>query len=230
MSNVVNKLAKPSVFLFSEFLIIVLGVLVALAVDNWRTERDNSEIRRHLIESLLSDLREDREDYKEFVDYSNLRKAAAELIGRMAEKNADFTSGEYEQARDALTALGSTARLETVESTFREMSALGTGATIGDSELRLKVSYYYGLARDRSDINDMLMPGILRYRESLEELGISYVDGNQIDVDAVLSSSKTLAVIRELGHWATGAGTLAADLQAENEELISHLEALQSLH
>jgi len=70
MSNVVGKLSNPSVFLAAEFVIIVLGVLVALSVDNWNQERQDNKTKSHLIESLLSDLREDKEDYNEFfADY-----------------------------------------------------------------------------------------------------------------------------------------------------------------
>lgn len=106
------------------------------------------------------------------------------------------------------------------------MSALGSGAAIGDNELRLKISYYYGLARDRADLNDMLLPGILRYRASLEEMGISYVDYQQIDVDAVMKNKRTLAIIRELGSFANMAGFLG-DLQERIADLIFRLEALQ---
>ena len=226
MSNVVGKLSKPSVFLASEFVIIVLGVLLALSVDNWNQERQDNKTKSHLIESLLSDLREDKEDYNEFFADCIARHAAANFIDERAADSLEWTDIEYEQARDALWMLGTTSRLETVESTFREMSALGSAATIGDNELRLKISYYYGLARDRSDLNDILLPAILRYRASLEEIGISFVDHQRIDVDAVMKSEKTLAIIRELGTWANVA-LFATDLQGANADLISSLEALQ---
>jgi len=226
MSNVVGKLSKPSVFLASEFVIIVLGVLLALSVDNWNQERQDNKTKSHLIESLLSDLREDKEDYNEFFADCIARHAAANFIDERAADSLEWTDIEYEQARDALWTLGTTSRLETVESTFREMSALGSAATIGDNELRLKISYYYGLARDRSDLNDILLPAILRYRASLEEFGISFVDHQRIDVDAVMKSEKTLAIIRELGFWANVV-LFATDLQEANADLISSLEALQ---
>ena len=226
MSNMVGKLSKPSVFLASEFVIIVLGVLVALAVDNWNQERLDNKTKAHLVQSLLSDLREDAQDYEEFVADCNARQVAANLISELAAHDAKWSDTDYEQARNALRRLGSTSRLETVESTFREMSALGSAATIGDNELRLKISYYYGLARDRADLNDMLLPGILRYRASLEEIGISYVDHQDIDVDAVMNSKKTLAIVRELGSWAGVAG-LVEGLQVANADLITRLEALQ---
>ena len=227
MSTLGSRLSKPSTFLISEFVIIVLGVLVALAVDSWRVKQKEREVRRYLIDSLLSDLRDDKGDYAEFVGDSNERHASASLITQLAGSASELTEEDYEQARSALNRLGITSRLETVESTFIEMSSLGTGATIEDTELRLRVSSYYGLARDRSDINDSLEPGILRYRASLEELGISYVDRETIDVDAVLSNRKTLAIVRELGVWAAYVEPLVADLVAANSDLITRLEAVQ---
>ena len=223
----IGKLSKPAVFLFSEFVIIVLGVLVALGVDNWNSNRQDEEVRRHLIGSLLADLREDTADYEEFVTVNAERHDAANFIIERSADDSDWTDAEYEQAREALYKLGGTARLETVDVTFREMSALGSGATIEDSRIRLKISYYYGLARDRADLNDLLASGILRYRASLEELGVSYVDRQDINVDAVIADKRTMAIIRELRYWATVV-RFAADLQEANENLIAELESLHA--
>ena len=119
MRRSIDDLSRRSTFLVSEFVIIVLGVLVALAVDNWRAERENDEVRDHLVDSLLSDLREDKEDYAEFVSDCEARYVAATFItSRVADRSA-WTDEDYRQARDALRRLGSTSRLETVESTFR---------------------------------------------------------------------------------------------------------------
>ena len=211
----------------SEFVVIVLGVLVALAVDNWSQERQDNKTKAHLIQSLLSDLREDRGDYQGFVEDCNARHAAANFINALVANRSERTDADYENAREALRRLGSTSRIETVESTFREMSSLGSAATIGDDELRIRISHYYGLARDRADLNEFLWSGILRYRGSLEEVGVSFVDQEQMDVDAVLNNKKSLAIIRELGVLANFAGSIVADLQEENSDLIATLEALQ---
>lgn len=227
MDSIIGKMSKPSIFLFSEFGVIVLGVLVALAVDSWNSNRQAEDTRRHLIESLLSDLREDRGDYEEFIETSEMRSAAAELIGQFVAENTEWTGDQIEQSRRAFSLLGSTPRLETVDSTFREMSALGSGATLRDTSIRLEVSYYYGFARDRSDVNELLRPGILRYRASLEDIGFSFVDRRDIDVNAVMANKKTLAIIRELGVMAKSAARMAVDLQRANTDLISRLEAFQ---
>lgn len=226
MSEVIGKLSKPSVFLFSEFIIIVLGVLVALAVDNWNESRRNDDIRSHLIASLLNDLSEDANDYSQFAGNSELRAKAAQLIlSHAAGEAVDFAAADLTPG-EALFLLGRTSRLETVESTFQEMTARGTGTSITDSELRIEISHYYGLARDRADINELLIPAILRYRAYLEELGLSYVDRDALEVDRVLQQPHILAVIRELGLWAQSAVRQTADVQAANEKLTRRLQSL----
>ncbi len=224
MTGVISKLSRPSVFLVSEFVIIVLGVLVALAVDNWNESRRNDAIRAHLIASLLSDLTEDKADYAEFSEDSRNRAEAARFLLRYANggqiDDTDLAPGE------ALYSLGRTSRLETVENTFREMTARGTGISIADSKLRLEISYYYGLARDRADINDLLVPGILRYREYLEQQGASYVDRGSADVARLLQQPHLLANIRELERWAEIAVILVTDIQEANQRLINRLELL----
>jgi len=226
MNEVIGKLSRPSVFLISEFLIIVLGVLVALAVDSWNESRKNDDIRAHLIASLLNDLGEDANDYREFSEDSQLRASSAQLILRFAAGEAVDSAGEDLAPGEALYLLGRTSRLETVESTFQEMTARGTGTSISDSELRIEISHYYGLARDRADINEMLMPAILRYRGYLEELGSSFADREDANVGLVLQQPHILANIRELGRGAQSAVRLTADLQAANETLTARLESL----
>ena len=175
---------------------------------------------------MLNDLGEDANDYREFSEDSQLRASSAQLILRFAAGEAVDSAGEDLAPGEALYLLGRTSRLETVESTFQEMTARGTGTSISDSELRIEISHYYGLARDRADINEMLMPAILRYRGYLEELGSSFADREDANVGLVLQQPHILANIRELGRGAQSAVRLTADLQAANETLTARLESL----
>jgi hypothetical protein len=228
MKYKIFKFPKPSAFLVSEFVIIVLGVLAALAVDGWNTARSNDEIKMHLVTSLLMDLRQDQEDYSEFVTDSIRRAEAANIIGRLANGEDVDLADENMTAAEALYYIARSSRLETVEVTFREMTASGSGTSIEDAVIRLTISYYYGLARDRADINDLILPAMLRYRAYLEEVGMSYVDKDDLDIDIILGQPKIMAVVRELGTWAAVAASLAEDLEEANRELILELESFST--
>lgn len=224
MRHMQFEFSKSTVFLISEFVVIVLGVLVALGFDNWSETREDHEIKMHLVSSLLMDLRQDQEDYSAFAGDSKRRARAARIIGRAAKGEGIDSSGEDMSLREAFSSIARSSRLETVETTFREMAASGSGTTIEDTVIRLKISRYYGLAEDRADLNDLIAPAMLRYRAYLEEIGMSYVDNEGLDPAVILKVPKIKAVVRELGTWAEIAVRLTRDLQEANEDLIDELE------
>ena len=64
----------------AELIIIVVGVLIALAVDEWRDNIQLEEQRSHILSTLLVDLEEDRRDYEDFNDTSQRRSRAAQFL------------------------------------------------------------------------------------------------------------------------------------------------------
>lgn len=71
MKNKVN-----SVKLIAEFIIIVLGVLVALASDRWRETIQNSELKNHYISGLIADIQEDSLTFAETKNTGFLNNSA----------------------------------------------------------------------------------------------------------------------------------------------------------
>src|SRR5210317_1152108 len=63
-----------------ELMIIVFGVLIALAVDEWRDNIQLAEQRRHILSTLLVDLEEDRIDYEDFNTTARRRSRAAQFL------------------------------------------------------------------------------------------------------------------------------------------------------
>jgi Arc/MetJ family transcription regulator len=178
---------RQSTFLFWEFVVIVLGVLAALAVEEWREELKLAEQREHTLESLLVDLREDREDYLHFAENQQANDVTGEL------------PREFQNAGEALHFLAITARLQTTRSAVQEISSTGTMTAIPDAQLRARIMQYYALATDRSAVNDFIDPEIQRYRAALERLGISYSDGKNIDSETALRDKSVSALIRSMG-------------------------------
>ena len=203
--------------LISEFFIIVVGVLVALAVDEWRTSVKEAETRNILLNELLQDLKEDAEDMVQFEDFSIRRKEAATAL-----LNSDTISSKNRSKY--MRRLSFSARLEIVESTFQEMTNSGSFSSINDMDLRIAILSYYGLAKDRVDINDLLLPQMLRYRAALEELGYSSNGSVEIPKE-ILMNPKVHALIITLGSEAGTAYWYVQDIKKANAELIEKLTA-----
>lgn len=224
VSIITRKLSKPINFLATEFVIIVLGVFAALAVDEWRESVREADIRSHLVKGLVSDLNGDAVDYQEFIEDSKSRGIAAHQLTQWS-KNIEAGFDEN-LARTYIHRIGRSSRLETVLSTFNEITSTGTGSVIKDPELRLKISNHYGLAIDRADLNEMVYSSIIRYRVALEDIGFSFVDRDTIDVEKVLRNRKIMAIVRECGSLARNMPRNVDDLLESNQALISEFKQL----
>jgi hypothetical protein len=63
-----------------EFLLIVAGVLAALAVDDWRQSRVDVATERYILEGILADLDRDREDIGSSISVASARAAGADKL------------------------------------------------------------------------------------------------------------------------------------------------------
>ncbi len=63
-----------------EFTLIVTGVLVALAVDDWRQNRANRATERYILQGILADLETDRGDIESSIRAASARAAGADEL------------------------------------------------------------------------------------------------------------------------------------------------------
>jgi hypothetical protein len=228
MANVKNTFRQQSSFLFWEFIVIVLGVLSALAVDQWREERALKEQRKHVLASLLTDLREDQADYSHFVKYTQWRAGASAYLDKLAKGIPAELPAGFQNAGEALRFIALPTRLQTTRSAIEEIASTGGRAAITDNELRTRILQYYALATDRSAINEYVDPHMQRYQIALEQLGVSYADGAEIDVATVLADKTVHALIRSIGQTAEFAIVYTQKLRDLNEALIGDAEKILS--
>ena len=78
--------------LLGEFVIVVVGVLAALWVDDWREARSDRELETHLLEGLRSDLTRDSADIASAMIVAEARAAGAdELLLLLGDPDAGRT-------------------------------------------------------------------------------------------------------------------------------------------
>ncbi|ASV31801.1 DUF6090 family protein [Maribacter cobaltidurans] len=54
-----GKTTKYFKYALGEIILVVIGILIALQVNNWNEERKNNEVKQSLVENLIADLKED---------------------------------------------------------------------------------------------------------------------------------------------------------------------------
>jgi len=58
-----NKTGKYFLYAIGEILLLVIGILIALQVNNWNENRKNTHIKQSYIENLIVDLNKDLEKF-----------------------------------------------------------------------------------------------------------------------------------------------------------------------
>ena len=190
----------------AEFVLIVVGVLAAFGVENWRQSRSNVAVERHLLEGVAADLTRDLQDLDIGIVSAQARIAAADELLRLIDdpdagvvmpplpSNAPVGlgrdgSGALENSRSlyppgsfdaqqALLMAGHMLRFDVSDGTYSEARASGQVDLIRDADLRSAIAaYYYGAVRLRGTIDDRLGPAVLRFVANLEQAGLSPAGG-----------------------------------------------------
>jgi hypothetical protein len=213
-----------------EGVAIVTSILLAFGIDRWWDERDRRERETILLEGFLEDLRLDSLDYLEFAEHNRRRVAAAKLLLDLptdsceAPEGADAAPAIVTSVGEAFFILGIPARLETVLVSYEEMTATGGSSVVMDPHLRRRLASYYALARDRSDINASIDPGLQRYYAHLEALGYAPSDQDRIPASTVLGDASLRAKIRNMARIADRAQDYGTELLEVTTLLIRDVE------
>lgn len=204
---------------FAELMIIVIGVLIALAVDEWRDNIQLEKQRVHILSALLVDLEEDRKDYEDFNTTSRRRWQAAQFLLSYSTTEGLKSGGWSESPGEAVFRLAYSARVQTTRSGFTEMISAGARMAVHDDELRSQILKYYSLATDRAAVNQFITPETERFHGALESIGVSASDRERIDVQSVMANPTVSALVRTLGETAQFAMRYIEDLVEANDQL-----------
>lgn len=210
-----NKVFSNITRWLTEFFVIVIGVLAALAVDEWRENRQNTRNRNILLNEMVTDLEADAGDINQFMNNSKERVEASLRLANEEVEDSD------ERVR-LISLIGFSSRLEIAQASYNEITSSGAINSLENTELRVKISSYYALAQDRIDINDILFPQILRFRAALEELGYPYTGSGDIPSE-VINNPKVKALIITLGKEAENVEWYVRDLKEANIDLHKRL-------
>lgn len=188
--------------LAAEFGVIVIGVLAALAVDDWRQGRDDRATERYILQGILSDLERDRDDIESAVNTAMVRASAADRLlslidhpaagvieltpwtsdpGMMDQQQAFNLALERYPASSLsvgvayrmLVATSSMQRVNVSAATYTEASASGQMDTVQDTDLRAELAqYYYRTAQFGVTPDNRTDANFHRLRDTLAAAGL----------------------------------------------------------
>ena len=132
-------------WLFAELLIVVLGVFIALAIDEWREDIEESARETEYLAQLIRDLQTTEGLMQETIRTAPDSQAAARILlrGFESEQHPDL-----DQTRDLMASMRFFGYPSPKVSTAEGMVSTGEFRLLQDRSIRSKVTDYLAFARD----------------------------------------------------------------------------------
>jgi len=172
-----------------ELLLIVVGILVALSIDDWAQERENRLIEQDYLQILSRDLGQIAEQLRAYIDFeTSMAEAGATILKTLS-------AGGYERQADAvrghLSSMGSRRTLRLVSAAYTDLTSTGNLQLIRSRGLRDQLLHFFAeVARTELVIEKNNNAFIDRmYFDFLLESGITWVPANWQDLDFTLSEA-----------------------------------------
>ncbi|HKJ16346.1 MAG TPA: hypothetical protein VJ984_03220 [Xanthomonadales bacterium] len=124
-----------------ELTLIVVGVIVALSIDDWAREREEKRSEQIYLASLVRDLDQMVESIQVYVDTETMMaRASTTVLGLLAD---DGYEQKAEELRENLSKLGQRRTLRLVSATYADLTSTGNFQLIRSRDLREQLLRYF---------------------------------------------------------------------------------------
>jgi len=131
-----NKPLKYMRYAVGEIALVVIGILIALAINNWNEGRKQRQVELKYFYNLKNDLLADAQILDDMIDLSSTKVKAAKTVKIKADR--DSISSVYDFSNE-IRALVFVDEFRPNDNVYEEMKSSGNFSTIGNDELKLKL-------------------------------------------------------------------------------------------
>ena len=137
-----NKLSRYFLYAIGEIFLVVIGILIALSINNWNEERKDSLIEQNYLRRLLIDL---ESDYKTLTFSKDLSKDRIDQIKTLTDviDNPSMTDRNSIEIITSLEKVTWRSYLPLSKIVYDELLSSGNMSLIQSEELRNFLSSYY---------------------------------------------------------------------------------------
>jgi hypothetical protein len=187
--------------IFTEFVVIVAGVLAALAVDQWRQSRVDLLLERELLQGLAQDLVTDSTDFARLPTRALGRVVGAEVLLRTFRPSA-YRPARTQMVIDTLTLpdlpasdeeivaafsdLVTSSDLDVAVGAYQEFSQGGGQKLVRNRELRRRVHDYRYRLTSSLKYDPVMLDAIMEVQERAHDLALSPGDTDAAQIRARL--------------------------------------------
>ena len=137
-----NKFSKYMLYAIGEIVLVVIGILIALEINNRNQIRLNNQLESQYYERLLEDVQEEKVILQSVINYSNQVLSHAKNAIKVFEESSDANSNPLDNIIDIYQA----SQLQdpySASSTYKELIASGQINLIQNDSLKTALIRYY---------------------------------------------------------------------------------------
>lgn len=164
--RVVESLRRQDwAMVFIEFVLVVVGVLLAFQINDWANARLEAQARREATERLLDESERDIAHIKEATNW--LRKLVVDLhyaLGKV--ESGSWSSGDEERMREGFSQGRYMTAMVAPTSVYDDIVAAGMFNRIGTPEVRAAISAFHGTLAYDERTRQQLLPILRAYEDN----------------------------------------------------------------
>lgn len=244
-----NKFFQYSRYAIGEIFLVVIGILIALQVNNWNEERKDFRKIKVQLENLVRDLKANQNNLRivqgfnafrvhavyyllEHYDGSENIKAFPEAGEIPQLDETGLWSGPVPDSLDkdftvrAFSWLLRSYPLDATTDAFNEFKSTGLFAFFGNQEIKNEIGSYYSFQSFVFPSEEHHEPNTLLLRNYLVSQGYSYLDVALLEnpVEELLSKPTNLALVKNIIDDSSYRAVQASYLIELLDQLISNIE------
>ena len=201
-----NKFSKYLLYAIGEIFLVVVGILIALQINNWNENSKNKELQIKYLHGLISDLDYDIRAFTVGVnELDDHRKSADALLTCYKNK----TSLSDEELIDHLTNLSLITQFRHRNTVMDDMKSAGRlNLILSDSTRQAVIAYYKladGIIESNDSNNNWILTNILGSRIYTEQFDLNAIVAESNNIPQVMKSVqvisfKGLPLLNDLDH------------------------------
>ena len=136
-----NKISKYLFYALGEIILVVIGILIALSINNWNEENKNRTLEDQYYIRLYEDVQQDDKRIKKLLSQIEERKSDANQLLRLV-LNGEFNARDI-NLQYVKTIRGSAINFEPNDAAYEDLKSSGNLNLIQDIDIKDKLNNYF---------------------------------------------------------------------------------------
>jgi len=150
-----NRVSRYLLYALGEILLVVIGILIALSVNNWKENRQQNAQQKIYLNLILEDLRLQKEENQVQRTAQQRFAGTGDALRGLMARNFELTEEEKTRVKTMLNSLVISRTYGSYEATFADLTSSGNLSVISNKGLKNSIVQHYQVQRrDRDVINN----------------------------------------------------------------------------